>query len=78
MAKKKLLWGLVIAFLLAACGAPKILTTAKTEAETFEAQGNFSQALAAWTCYFNATAIEAIAGADFAQAAKTARPRPAR
>ena len=72
MAKNKLLWGLMIALFFASCGAPKVLTTAKNEAESFEAQGNFSQALSAWTSYFNTTEIEAVAGADFAQAAKTA------
>ncbi len=62
----------MIALFFASCGAPKVLTTAKNEAESFEAQGNFSQALSAWTSYFNTTEIEAVAGADFAQAAKTA------
>nr|WP_319509461.1 hypothetical protein [uncultured Draconibacterium sp.] len=72
MAKNKLFWGLMIALFFASCGAPKVLTTAKNEAESFEAQGNFSQALSAWTSYFNTTEIETVAGADFAQAAKTA------
>ncbi|WP_319480645.1 hypothetical protein [uncultured Draconibacterium sp.] len=72
MAKKKLLWGTVMAIFLASCGAPKVLTTPKTEATNFEANGNYLQALAAWTSYFDATAIEDVAGADFAQAAKTA------
>ncbi len=62
----------MIALFFASCGAPKVLTTAKNEAESFEAQGNFSQALSAWTSYFNTTEIETVAGADFAQAAKTA------
>ena len=72
MAKNKLLWGAVMAIFLASCGAPKVLTTQKTEATNFEATGNYSQALAVWTSYFDATAIEEVAGADFAQAAKTA------
>ncbi|WP_319502862.1 hypothetical protein [uncultured Draconibacterium sp.] len=72
MAKNKLLWGAVIVIFMASCGAPKVLTTQKTEATNFEANGNYSQALAAWTSYFDATAIEDVAGADFAQAAKTA------
>ncbi|WP_321344647.1 hypothetical protein [uncultured Draconibacterium sp.] len=72
MAKNKLFWGLMIALFFASCGAPKVLITAKNEAESFEAQGNFTQALSAWTSYFNTTEIETVAGADFAQAAKTA------
>ncbi|WP_297093667.1 hypothetical protein [uncultured Draconibacterium sp.] len=72
MAKNKLLWGAVMAIFLASCGAPKVLTTQKTEATNFEATGNYSQALAAWASYFDATAIEEVAGSDFAQAAKTA------
>ncbi len=62
----------MIALFFASCGAPKVLITAKNEAESFEAQGNFTQALSAWTSYFNTTEIETVAGADFAQAAKTA------
>nr|WP_320021947.1 hypothetical protein [uncultured Draconibacterium sp.] len=72
MAKKNLLWGAVMAIFLASCGAPKVLTTQKTEATSFEAAGNYSQAMAAWRSYFETTAIEEVAGADFAQAAKTA------
>lgn len=72
MAKKKLLWGAAMAVFLVSCGAPKVLTTPKTEATNFEATGNYSQALTAWTSYFETTAIEEVAGADFAQAAKTA------
>ncbi|WP_303922774.1 lipopolysaccharide assembly protein LapB [Draconibacterium sediminis] len=72
MAKKKLLWVAVMAIFLASCGAPKVLITPKTEATNFEATGNYSQALTAWTSYFETTAIEEVAGADFAQAAKTA------
>ena len=72
MAKKKFLWAAVMAIFLASCGAPKVLTTQKTEATNFEAMGNYSQALMAWTSYFETTAIEDVAGADFAQAAKTA------
>ncbi|QIA08312.1 hypothetical protein [Draconibacterium halophilum] len=72
MAKNKLLWVAAMAVFLASCGAPKVLITQKTEATNFEAAGNFSQAMAAWASYFNATDIEDVAGADFAQAAKTA------
>lgn len=72
MAKNKLLWGAVMIISMASCGAPKVLTTPKTEATSFEAQGNFTQALAIWKNYFEATEIENIAGADFAHAAKTA------
>ncbi|MDX8339711.1 hypothetical protein SLH46_10985 [Draconibacterium sp. IB214405] len=72
MAKKKLLWGAVMAIFLASCGAPKVLTTQKTEATNFEATGNYSQAVTAWASYFETTANEEVAGADFAQAAKTA------
>ena len=72
MAIKQILSVAVVAVLLVACGAPKVLTTAKNEAITFEAAGNYSQALSAWEIYFNTTKIEDVAGADFAQAAKTA------
>ncbi|HYQ56004.1 MAG TPA: hypothetical protein VEP89_01570 [Draconibacterium sp.] len=72
MAKNKLLWGAVMVVFLASCGAPKVLTTQKTEAKNFEANGDYSQAMAAWEGYLNTTDIEDVAGADFAQAAKTA------
>lgn len=72
MTRNKLLLVLVLAVIVVACGAPKVLTTAKNEAAAFEQQGDFSQALTSWNNYFNTTDIEAVDGGDFAQAAKTA------
>lgn len=62
----------IISVLLYSCGAPKVLTTSKTDAAGFETTGNFVQATNAWEQYFNQTSIDETAGADFAQAAKTA------
>ncbi|WP_347841073.1 hypothetical protein [uncultured Draconibacterium sp.] len=69
---RNFLWGALLVVILASCGTPKVLTTAKSEAATYEASCNYEQALTAWTAYFNATATEDVTGADFAQAAKTA------
>lgn len=68
----KFFWIGIITVLLFGCGAPKVLTTSKTDAAGFETTGNFVQATNAWEQYFNQTSIEETAGADFAQAAKTA------
>lgn len=68
----KILASVFIVFLMIACGAPKVLTTSKSDAAAFENTGNFTQAISAWESYFNETEIETISGADFAQAAKTA------
>lgn len=62
----------IIVVLLMSCGAPKVLTTSKSEADTFEASGDYVQAAAAWEQYFSQTSIEETAGKDFADAAKTA------
>lgn len=68
----RLLWIGIIAVLLGSCSVPKVLTTSKTDAAGFEATGNFTQASTAWEQYFTQTPIEEVAGADFANAAKTA------
>ncbi len=72
MVFRKLLWIALFAIFLAGCGAPKLVTTSKTDAETFEAAGDFLQATEAWKHYFEQTDIEKTAGADFAHAAKIA------
>ncbi|MCK3684846.1 hypothetical protein [Maribellus sp. YY47] len=59
-------------FLIYSCSAPKVLTNAKTEAETYEAAGNYAAALAQWKSFVESTPIEQIEGADFAKAAKLA------
>ncbi len=69
---RKLLWFAVIAAFLTGCGAPKVLTTKKTDAENFEAAQNYTQATEAWKLYFDQTDIEKTSGEDFAHAAKTA------
>lgn len=68
----RIVWIGVLAALIVACGAPKVLTTAKTEATSLEASGNYGQALVSWSKYIDETDIEEITGAEFAQAAKTA------
>lgn len=62
----------IITVLLVSCGAPKVLTTSKTDAASFETTGDFVQATNAWEQYFSQTSIEETEGVDFAQAAKTA------
>lgn len=68
----RLLWIGIISVLLVSCGTPKLLTTGKTDASSFEAVGNYAQAMQAWNNYFDVTKIEEVTGADFANAAKTA------
>ena len=72
MVFRKHLWVALFVVFLVGCGTPKLVTTTKTDAETFEAAGNFVQATEAWKRYFEQTDIEKTAGADFAHAAKTA------
>ncbi len=69
---KKILGIVVVSVLITSCGAPKVLTSYKTNAETFIAAGNFTAATEAWKQYFDQTPVEETAGADFANAAKTA------
>jgi tetratricopeptide (TPR) repeat protein len=61
-----------LALLAFGCGSPKVLTSYKSDAATFEASGNYARATEAWINYFNQTPVEEVAGADFAAAAKTA------
>ncbi|MCE4566829.1 hypothetical protein INQ51_21080 [Maribellus sp. CM-23] len=72
MRLNKLLPGLLFILLIYGCGAPNVLTNAKTEAETYETAGNFVAALAQWKSFIESTPLEQIAGADFAKAAKLA------
>uniref|UniRef100_UPI00321797D1 hypothetical protein n=1 Tax=uncultured Draconibacterium sp. TaxID=1573823 RepID=UPI00321797D1 len=68
----RFLWVGISIFLLASCSGPKIITSSKTDAATFEAAGDFVQATSAWEQYFTQTSVEEISGVDFANAAKTA------
>ncbi|MCK5729704.1 MAG: hypothetical protein KAH68_01435 [Draconibacterium sp.] len=68
----RILWGVIIILIFVACGGSKVLVSNKDNAETAASQGNFSQAVDAWKLYFDQTAIEEVAGANFADAAKTA------
>jgi len=68
----RLLWIGIVAIVLTSCGAPKVLTSSKTDAAGFEASGNYMQATIAWEQYFIQTPIEEVAGTDFAKAAKSA------
>ncbi len=61
-----------IAIFMVGCGAPKSLTTSKTDAESFEGAGNYTAALAAWENYFEHTETDKIDGATYSHAAKTA------
>lgn len=72
MKMRRFVWMGVLAIVLFSCGAPKSLTTSKTDAQTFEAAGNYSQAVTAWKQYFDQTDIEQVSGDEFANAAKTA------
>ncbi len=73
MTIRKFLWILIVGGLFAACGTPKVLESSnKDNAKTAASQGNYSQAVDAWKLYFDQTPIEEVAGADFAEAAKTA------
>lgn len=68
----RLLWIGIVAILITGCGAPKVLTSSKNDANSFEASENFAQATTAWEQFFAQSPIEEVAGADFANAAKTA------
>ena len=72
MRKIKVLCGVIAVFLLVACGGPKVLVSHKDNAEVAASQGNYSQAVELWQQYFDQIQIEEVAGADFADAAKTA------
>lgn len=58
--------------LLASCSSTKQIGSLKINAETLEQSGDSNGAVNAWKAYFEETAIEDVAGADFAQAAKSA------
>lgn len=69
---KQFIYLLLLLFIVASCGAPKVLVSEKQNAETAVAQGNYVAAVQAWDQYFQKTPIEKVAGADFASAAKAA------
>ncbi len=72
MRSGKILIFIVTLYFLAACSAPKVMTSMKTSAKEFESHGNLDAALNSWEQYFSQTSLDEIAGADFADAAKTA------
>jgi tetratricopeptide (TPR) repeat protein len=72
MGLKRIVWVGIIAIVAMSCGAPKVMTSYKTEAESFTSSENYTQATEAWKQYFDQTPVEEIAGSDFARAAKTA------
>ena len=45
MNNMKVLSGVIVVFLLVACGAPKVLVSYKDNAEVATSQGNYSQAV---------------------------------
>jgi len=72
MKRFNLLCGGIVLLLLISCGTTKLTTTGKSEASTYEAVGNYTQAVTSWTSYFSILPIENIEGEDFAHAAVTA------
>ncbi|MEN8116123.1 MAG: hypothetical protein ABFS16_04050 [Bacteroidota bacterium] len=72
MRLNKNLWVLIVIFFMAACGGPKIMTSYKTDAESFETSGNFVQATEMWKQYFSQVPVDETVGADFANAANAA------
>ncbi|MCF6358740.1 MAG: hypothetical protein L3J54_13140, partial [Draconibacterium sp.] len=72
MSKNNFLYGLFLVIIMVSCGVPKVLVSNKDNAKTAASQGNYSQAVDVWKLYFDQTPIEEVAGADFAEAAKTA------
>ena len=66
------LWLVIVVMFFASCGAPKVITSSKDNAETADELGNFTQAVEAWKQYFNQQQIEETEGLDYANAAKTA------
>lgn len=66
------IWGIVMVLFVAGCGAPKVLTSYKENAETAASQGNYTQAVEAWKQYFVKHPVEEIQGAVFAKAAQNA------
>lgn len=66
------IWAVVIVMFIAGCGAPKVLTTYKDNAETAASQGNYAQAVEAWKQYFAQHKTEETQGAVFAEAAQNA------
>lgn len=63
---------ILFSVILMGCGAPKVLVSNKTNAESAGSSGDFAAAVKSWEQYFNETPIEEVAGADFATAAKAA------
>ncbi len=70
--KRTFFFAFSLIVLLSGCGAPKVLTSMKTEAEKAEAAGNYAVALSNWKSYIETTEVEQIPGEDFAKAAKAA------
>ncbi|NQU51716.1 MAG: hypothetical protein HQ522_04165, partial [Bacteroidetes bacterium] len=69
---KRIVGMVLVATIVASCGAPKVMTSFKIDAENFTTSENYTQATEAWKQYFNQTPIEKTEGLTFAKAAKTA------
>jgi len=66
------IWAIVMVLFVAGCGAPKVVTSYKKNAETAATQGNYTQAVEAWKQYIAQHPVEEIQGAVFAKAAQNA------
>ncbi len=63
---------LIIVLFIVGCGAPKVVTSYKDNAEAAATQGNYVRAVEAWKQYFNQHAVEEIDGTVYAKAAQDA------
>lgn len=61
-----------LAIIILGCGGPKVLTTAKDNANKAAEQGDFNRAVELWQGYFNTNDIDKVSGESFAQAALAA------
>lgn len=72
MGFKKVLGVLFVVVFITSCGTSKLMTSYKTNAESFATTGNYTESTEAWKQYFDQISVEETAGVDFADAAKTA------
>ena len=66
------IWTLGVVLFIAGCGAPKVLTSYKENAQTAASQGNYAQAVDAWKQYFAQHPVEQTEGSVYAEAAQNA------
>ncbi len=66
------IWAIVIVLFFAGCGAPKVVTSYKDNAETAASKGNYTRAVEAWKQYFAQHPVEETQGVVFAKAAQNA------